>query len=309
MTNCNLKIYINANNNSIDTFLNVLMISLTAFSCAKTAGESQVQNVSEPTGWSKIKDKKVCFAEGKLTNSLYMDIFSANKATEDSSPIPFSDAEKIAIREGVTKSYNSKTVGLNFTLWETCPSVSTAVQLQEKGFDLAFFRQNTTKSTGGAASQFGQSKYENIITTTSVNEPPSSKLVFSREDQQRTQGTLLGLEEICRTIATDRLNCFAAAAAHEVGHLLGLRHSHAHPEAKNDPVCSLDFSDGASLGKPHPFTDEQLSTTSRIYPYDPHSIMGYCHFFAYLRGDSRSGISAPYASAGDLAAIRDMLVK
>lgn len=301
MSNCKERI-----NNG---FIIVLIILPMALSCAKTAGDSQIQNVSEPTGWQKIKDKKVCFAEGKLTNSLYMDIFSANDANEDSSPIPFSDAEKIAIREGVTNSYNTKTVGLNFTLWEICPSVSTAVQLQEKGFDLAFFRQNTTKSSGGVASQIGRSKYQNIITNTSVNEPPSSKLVFSREDQQRTQGTLLGLEQICRTIATDRLNCFTAAAAHEVGHLLGLRHSHVHPEAKNDPVCSLNFPDGASLGKPHPVTNEPLSTTSRIYPYDPHSIMGYCHFFAYLRGDSRSEISAPYASAGDVAAIRDILVK
>lgn len=60
-------------------------------------------------------------------------------------------------------------------------------------------------------------------------------------------------------------------ALHEFGHVAGLRHEHARPEALQDPNCALRSQNG-SFKKGEPI----FGTTQISGPYDPNSIMNYC---------------------------------
>lgn len=83
---------------------------------------------------------------------------------------------------------------------------------------------------------------------------------------------------------------YSALAAHEFGHLIGLRHEDIHPDAAKDPQCN---------GKA---AEEPLSEQTKIEKYDPNSIMNRCYLNKYFEGTSATGNGR--ASSGDRAAAR-----
>lgn len=83
----------------------------------------------------------------------------------------------------------------------------------------------------------------------------------------------------CRRSQAAYDNCVTAIGLHEVGHLVGMRHSQAHP----DSSCGFE---------------ENLMGASVRGPYDPQSIMNYCNggTFSYASNTRR-------LSAGDLGGL------
>jgi len=175
----------------------------------------------------------------------------------------FTEEEKQAVQKIVQQEYTPKKTGIYFTGWKNCADimwdnydVSLLEDTDDKPYKIAFDGQSSAigengileKETRWSSRQSKMVDHE-FYRTKDTSKLPNVYLVA----QRKAQFKISYLVDLERT------------ALHELGHIAGLRHEHARPEAQLDPHCK-----GVSL------TEKEIDTTDRYGEYDNHSIMNYC---------------------------------
>ncbi len=227
--------------------------------------------VGEPlVSWTK-RSVRVCW----LSGGAFDPAFAKND---------FSPKLKEAVQNIVQKEYTLDRTGIEFTGWQEC------TELKEDEFDLVILQDDYAAPTNKIVDGFRKSNTEGYavlgegskletITKTKLGKNMKkykiTKKGFFKRNQEhpmmylsynkafdKINGNFLSVDELQFT------------ALHELGHVAGLRHEHARPEAKQDPNCSL-FGEFKN--------EETYHDTTKIYgPYDSNSIMNYCWGYTLL---------------------------
>ena len=221
--------------------------------------------VGEPlVSWTK-RSVRVCWLSGAAIDPAF--------AKND-----FSPKLKNAVQEIVQQEYTLNRTGIEFTGWNEC------TDLNDDEFDLVIFQDDYAAPTNKFVDDFRKTNTEGYavlgegskletITKTKIGKNMKKYTItkqgfFKRKKQlpmvylsynkafDKINGNFLSVDELQFT------------ALHELGHVAGLRHEHARPEAKQDPNCSL-FGEFKN--------EETYHDSTKIYgPYDANSIMNYC---------------------------------
>jgi hypothetical protein len=175
------------------------------------------------------------------------------------------------VEQLITREFNSKTP-IQFYGWKLCDQVGADVYL-------VFFEN---RAAGLATFGLG---YEHTP-------PPSETLTRKYSNGY----VFIGLAPERNSLSFEENLGFRIL--HEFGHIVGLRHEGSRPEADLDKNCR------GSLRR-----REKFSSSVRMLPYDPHSIMNYCFKNNLERAFSDSDLAefrrlGPTLSKGDLATIR-----
>ena len=242
---------------------------LHSLGCSQEGEPSSVQGVYEKNAGWDTSYFKTCFASGEVAEGVKKEKF---KAYRDLDPKGFTTEEQKAISNIVKFNTMFRTPYL-FTHWGSCPK-----NPYEKGYKLVFLKggkeHEWTRST-----QIGQTKKRE------VNHRNKWYFHYSKV---KSGAIVISSEKTCGLFSISPLQCLKGLALHEVGHFMGLRHTHVHPEAKNDPLCYLQ----GKTGEESEFFQypEHKAKTTGFSKYDKKSVMNYCHLFSYFRGESFSGI-------------------
>jgi hypothetical protein len=252
------------------TLMLAMILSLIA---PKSAQACSLDNygVGEPlVTWTK-RSVRVCWLSGA--------VFDAAFAKND-----FSPKLKKAVQDIVQKEYTLDRTGIEFTGWQEC------TDLKEGEFDLAIFQDDYAAPTNKIVEGFRKSNTEGYavlgegskletITKTKIGKNLKKYKITKKGFFKRKQE--LPMMYLSYNKAFDKINGnflsvdeLQFTALHELGHVAGLRHEHARPEAKEDPNCSL-FGEFKN--------EETYHDTTKIFgPYDANSIMNYCWGYTLL---------------------------
>jgi hypothetical protein len=274
-----------------------LMVILTILSCRPQQDVGEVASVYEPAAASAGGRYNVCWAEGESREALFSSLFAGYfleqefkpkmeeaRATQYTDSEPVSQTIKDAVRQGAVESWTLGDSGFSFESWVPCPNVKTREMLLAAGFHIAIVNTDPKWSTGATASSFGQAEILRV---------GDDSIEFRSLESRRAVGIALTVKSnvICKEIALNQEQCLAVIAAHEFGHLIGLRHEDIHPAAAADPICRAQ-------GAPAP---EPLSQNTVCENYDRASIMNRCHLIEYLKGNPQSASIDGRSSAQDRA--------
>ena len=291
----------------------LFLFFLSIVSCVQKKTESEAKGVREAHATYHGGVKRVCWVESENSEQIFAKVFNKTFSfTELMNPFagsmgtvsrpskkPASDTIKNAIRKGVTESYTMDSIGVTFEGWDVCPEMDLKKPLKKPAYDVLLFNSDAPQAEAGGLGNTFMWEFLGFRWH-----------VFMKENS--ILGIGIGAEAICsdaRTMNSVGLEkCAAAIGVHEFGHLFGLNHEHQHPDAQKDPLCSSPAI-RQMVGTPKKWsTFESSYRGAKLTPYDPASIMNYCHLHPYLFGYEGSKTTGG-ASPGDIAAIKENLAE
>lgn len=240
---------------------------------------------------------RVCFVEPG-------EIEPPSEIDDDVAVSGFTEFRKEWIRKTLEEQFTPSRTGIHFVGFGDC---------HEEPGDVFVWRSRPRfngAGTTGTASAYRIGQAEQVAVCPPGVESEGCEVVEGADPG----AGLWGFSRLLRAEATAhmRLNsdafCSHKAAAdlcrkgqliHEFGHIAGLRHEHARPEAAEDQRC-IHYNLAAK-------TSEGTGATAEyVGPYDPKSIMNYCYrwdlnagYEPALRSPDPAGLSP-----GDLASLR-----
>lgn len=249
----------------------LLLTTIVALSSALT--HAAPVNLTEPdVGWSK-KEVRVCFADSShlFKSRLY------EKGVEQASLLPFTKAQKAAIKTVITQEYTLNRTGISYTGWKDCK--------QDPKSDAYLFRViDPTISFSGSATM-GESGKISFI-----DQGPESKIVRAyRKDKEEASKPYVALNTNVMTgEGASPIEHLQLAAVHEFGHLSGLDHEHMDIDPENQRYPDRNCDATGILIKE---SEIPYFSTKKVSVYDTNSVMNYC-FIEILKSSSPSFIIA-----------------
>ncbi len=244
-----------------------------------TASAATPPSLGEPeTIWSK-NEVRVCFADPHHLSQTQL-AFSRTIPNLGS----YDQNQKKIITETIQKNYSLTETAFVFTGFRDCNDDPAA--------DAYILKAEDENFVGGQASMGENGGYF------CDDEEFTSCRYLKRHNGQKPMVVINFVDRERKISADERL---ALTALHEFGHLAGLVHEHARPEAMKDPKCSIpEFKE--SLGE-----ETEILSTTRYGAYDTNSIMSYCHIYNIL---FHTGAVTPIElSSGDKATLRALYQK
>ena len=188
--------------------------------------------------WDK-SDIKVCFfnkPEQIIATKYRLDKKSLKE--QEFTPSYLSNDEKNEIRTLVQETYTKEKTGITFTGFKNCS--------EEANYDVMIIKAKNIKR----------------ILKPDISVPFGGRSSIGREGIYSEQGFVETNPTIKPTVLFTEMSPYTIN--HEFGHLAGLRHEHAHPDAKTiSQSCRYSNS-------------SEILNSAVIKAYDPNSVMNYC---------------------------------
>ena len=276
-----------------------LGVALIAAACAflfkfiackpKVTAGSPSQSVGEPGAVWAQRVVKVCFMGSDLAPS----------------KLEFSAEVRGWIQAAVSDEFQPEKTGVSFSGWNPCVrnDLSSGVYVARreltklggsrtdslivdplaKGLTTDVFQKfvGDNEFTDGMGSGIWHATGSDY----SIRKPKSNERVLAL--------ALFETETYCGNVKVPKETCVRGTALHEFGHIVGLRHEHARPEAKIDPNCQLGLSYKPGQDPLGNSANEFVRAAG--LPYDSVSMMNYCYMDAYEQGflgkDIKVGLS------------------
>lgn len=239
-----------------------------ASGCAQNPNDaSSAQSLVESNGkWGK-RVLNTCFA-----------LASASPTRQT-----FTTVQRRIIRDVAYREFSASNTNIQFSGFEDCPEIQNINQATN--YDVVFYRNPSYKDSSQASTYViteGQ-KPRSGFGAGALYSGPAEGFRVEKLTKNQQVVVIVGLEveRYCngKDVRIGYEPCVAGVTLHELGHVLGLRHEHARPEALKDPNCaikrSVDLNHKEQPG---------LSSETFGFPYDPNSIMNYCYMDAYETG-------------------------
>jgi hypothetical protein len=251
-------------------------------SCGKS-GQTESKSIIEPAAKWNSTQLRVCF--------------------ETVNPLAKSHQE--LVQKALEREFSPTRTGIHFVGFQTCtlrePLHTVRVDASPDKNNPVSMGYSTIKSVNSSRDLgfgMGNSKQISVGDQTGFVKLSTGEIAFPR--------VTLALDGYCdrEGAKVDLINCVQGVALHEFGHVAGLRHEHARPEAVTDPLCLA-----AKSVDVHSSEREALGATARVgsRPYDPQSIMSYCYMDAYELGAIQ--IQQVGLSLGDVKTLQSLYLK
>jgi hypothetical protein len=247
----------------------ILLGALSSF--AAMAADMKMISPFEPkVAWSQAS-VKVCWGNETHKNQ--------TQAVSDKFEfLAYTTQQKKWIKDIITKEFNIKEVGIEFTGWQDCPErVDSEVVIFRIQPQITEQADGSFSETGGRATIGNKGRVvQTIDATTKV-----AKASYESSHLHYLNYVVINTRAADER-RMDEENYIKTLALHEFGHTAGLRHAHIRlTEAKADPNC--ERVSGIKLNEEPVFASTRFAGA-----YDFNSIMNYCYINVLI---SRTGLS------------------
>jgi hypothetical protein len=292
----------------------VLLCWLSGCQEVKNTVSSETEGIVEPDVKWPAKEVTVCWGNPSSSPEDFLHLMRILFGWKETSwptvsSNDWSESEKETIKTSVNRNFKSDSTGISFGGWSACRKSEVGL-FQKEPLVVILRVADPRVSETPVLDQTTDSNALRIGIGSAKKQGNQYVYLPDSNGNYLLSSVLLGADRMCQYFKKPFEKCAPFIALHEFGHIVGLRHEHVHPDAQKDPLCRVDLVTGTAQNGFHSaLAKENLGDSARVSNYDKSSVMNYCHLFATLRGDPRSGLKEAVLTRDEIAAVRSLYEK